>query len=304
MWMCDRCQEINDDKADNCAKCGWPKGGVAPTPPSPPPPPTNQPSIPNPPFGVPPPIGGMPGALPSDLDPNQAPGGQAPRLLDTSVDHGGGPVPYRIEGQIVPVLHLSLSNMPVYFEHYVLLWKSPSVNIGIKALQGAGRRLLAGLPIFITQAVGPGEIAFSRDGAGHVFAIHLQPGEELDVREHQFLAATDNVDYSYQWVKGISNILFSGTGLFIDHFRPMAGEGVVWLHGYGNVFEKVLGPMEILDVEPGGWVYKDPTVQMDTVVQPLSTGLFASSQQLVFNRFTGPGRIGIQSMYVHLQTSN
>lgn len=42
---------------------------------------------------------------------------------------------------------------------------------------------------------------------------------------------------------------------------------------------------------------------MDTQFQKLSTGLFASAGSLVWNRFTGPGRVGIQSMYVHMPTA-
>jgi uncharacterized protein (AIM24 family) len=50
--------------------------------------------------------------------------------------------------------------------------------------------MVAGMPIFLTEAQGPGEIAFSRDGAGHLFPLHLMPGKSVLVREHQFLAAT------------------------------------------------------------------------------------------------------------------
>jgi uncharacterized protein (AIM24 family) len=52
-------------------------------------------------------------------------------------------------------------------------------------------------------------------------------------------------------------------------------------------------------VEPGGWLYKEPGIQMETKVQRLSTGLLAG-MKLVMNRFTGPGRLGIQSMYLHM----
>lgn len=75
---------------------------------------------------------------------------------------------------------------------------------------------------------------------------------------------------------------------------------MVWLHGYGNVFEKVLDPGEQIDIEPGGWVYRDENVRMEQTVYGLKTGIFGGSGRLVFNRFTGPGRVGIQSMYVHL----
>ncbi|HET7789810.1 MAG TPA: AIM24 family protein [Gemmatimonadales bacterium] len=214
-----------------------------------------------------------------------------------------GGVTYHVEGELVPVLHLELQRMPVYFEHHILLWKSPGVEVDIKPLKGAFKRVMAGMPVFLTQTKGVGHIAFSRDGAGHVFGIHLKEGQAIDVREHQFLAATDNVEYSFARVKGVANMLFGGTGFFIDTFACKSGsEGVVWLHGYGNVFEVTLKPGDMIDVEPGGWVYKDPTVRMETMTQKLSTGLFGSAGMLFWNRFHGPGRLAIQSMYLHLPT--
>jgi uncharacterized protein (AIM24 family) len=162
---------------------------------------------------------------------------------------------------------------------------------------------MAGMPILMTEASGPGQIAFSRDDAGHVFAIHLNRGEGIEMREHQFLAATGSVEYTFTRVKGISNMLMGGTGFFIDHFIAQQSEGIVWVHGYGNVFDVTLGAGEQIDVEPGGWVYKDRLVQMETQFQRFSTGLFASAGQIVCNRFTGPGRVGIQSMYIHMPTA-
>jgi uncharacterized protein (AIM24 family) len=209
-------------------------------------------------------------------------------------------VAYRVSGELVPTLHLWLDgNVPVFFEHHVVLWKEPKLDIQLHPMKGAFKRLVAGMPIFLTEARGPGEIAFSRDGAGHVFPLHLAPGTTIAVREHQFLAATGAVDYTFERVRGVANLLFGGTGFFIDRFKGQRGDGILWLHGYGNVFEKVLAAGESIDVEPGGWLYKDPRITMDTNLTRLSTGILAGTN-LVLNRFTGPGRIGIQSMYVHL----
>ena len=36
------------------------------------------------------------------------------------------------------------------------------------------------------------------------------------------------------------------------------------------------GNVELIDIEPGGWIYKDRSVQMQTIFQRLSTGIFAS----------------------------
>ncbi|MGH9406842.1 MAG: AIM24 family protein [Terriglobia bacterium] len=227
-----------------------------------------------------------------------------PVLLPTAArDESFGGVIYHIQGELVPALSIELSAMPVYFEHHVLLWKDPQVQVGVKAVKGAFKRMMAGIPVFLTEGVGPGRIAFSRDDAGHVFAIHLKQGESIDVREHQFLAATESLEYGFSRMKGVANILYGGTGFFIDNFACTRGEGIVWLHGYGNVFDLALGPGEQIDVEPGAWIYKDKSVGMQSMFQRLSTGLFASAGQISWNRFTGPGRLGIQSMSVHLPTA-
>ncbi len=224
-----------------------------------------------------------------------------PTLLSTQVrDENYAGLIYHIDGELVPVLQIEMQNMGIYFEHHVLLWKDPAVNIGVKAMKGAFKRMVAGMPIFMTEATGPGRVAFSRDGPGHVFALHLKAGQAVDVREHQFLAASSNVDYSFRRVQGVASMLFSGTGFFIDTFSTQHQEGVVWLQGYGNVFEIELGAGEQIDIEPGGWIYKDPGVTMETKVQKLSSGFFASAGQLVWNRFTGPGRIGLQSWYMSM----
>jgi uncharacterized protein (AIM24 family) len=226
----------------------------------------------------------------------------APRLMPTSAEaETFGGVTYHIDGELVPVLSVELSGSSIYFEHHILLWKHPSVAIGLRPMKGALKRMMAGMQVFVTEASGNGTIAFSRDGAGHIVPVHLAQGREIYVREHQFLAATDAVDYTFERVRGVSNMMFGGSGFFIDKFHSHSRDGILWLHGYGNVFEKVLGPGESIDVEPGGWLYKDPSVQMETKIDRLTSGFFGGLNFIV-NRFTGPGRLGIQSMYLHFPT--
>ncbi len=224
-----------------------------------------------------------------------------PVLLATSAAEGSfAGITYHLDGELVPALTVELlPEQKIYFEHHILLWMSVGLKIGVKPLKGAIKRMIAGMQVFVTEATGPGQIAFSRDAAGHVFAMHVNQGQEIHVREHQFLAAADSIDYSYERVKGVSNMLFGGTGFFIDKFHGARGEGILWLHGYGNVFEKDLAPGEQIDIEPGSWLFKDASVSMETKITRLSTGLLAG-MNLVMNRFTGPGRVGIQSMYLHL----
>ena len=95
-----------------------------------------------------------------------------PQLIPTVVRNAAyGGVVYHIEGELVPSLTLELMSVPVYFEHHVLLWKDPSIQIGVKSLRGAFKRVISGMPIFMTEANGPGRIAFSRDGVGQIFPL-------------------------------------------------------------------------------------------------------------------------------------
>jgi glutathione S-transferase len=67
----------------------------------------------------------------------------------------------------------------------------------------------------------------------------------LHVREHPFLAATGNVDYNFERARGHA---VRPVRLFIDKSKGHIGDGVVWLHGYRNVFEKVLAASPYLAV--------------------------------------------------------
>jgi len=225
----------------------------------------------------------------------------APQILPTQVTEGAAPgVNYRLEGELVPVLHMALDGqVPVYFEHHVLLWKYPNMQVGLHPLKkGLKRRVFGGMPLLLLEAQSAGEIAFSRDAPGHIAALHLAPGTGIVVREHQFLAATRSVEYDYSRIKGFANMLYGG-GFWVDEFFAGDHEGVVWIHGYGNLFEKQLEPGETIDIEPGGWVYRDHSVQMTQEVYGFKTGLLGGGGNLVFNRFTGPGRICLQSAYFH-----
>ncbi len=227
-----------------------------------------------------------------------------PVLMPTSAENETfAGITYHLDGELVPVLTVEIKpSEPVYFEHHIMLWKNSSVNIGLKAMKGAFKRMMAGLQIFVTEAQGEGMIAFSRDGAGHIVPLHLKRGQEVHVREHQFLAASRHVEYTFERVKGVANMLLGGTGFFIDKFHCAEGEGILWLHGYGNVFEKTLAEHEQIEVEPGGWLYKDASVRMETNIQRVSSGLFGG-MNFITNRFTGPGRVGIQSMYLHMPST-
>jgi uncharacterized protein (AIM24 family) len=226
---------------------------------------------------------------------------EAPRLRDmTEIQFGASTC--QVEGEIVPVAEINLGQGDsVFFEHHVLLWKDEGTRMSVLPMTGGVKRALAGMPFIISVAHGPGRIAFSRDATGELVVLPIHPGQELDVREHAFLVCSHTIDYTYLRIKGLRNILFGGQGMFMDRFLAKDAQGLLLLHGYGNVFERRLNPGESILVEPGAFLYKDAAVGMEVETIKLTSGLFGGTS-MNLARMTGPGRVGIQSMYVHHAT--
>jgi uncharacterized protein (AIM24 family) len=209
----------------------------------------------------------------------------------------------QIEGEYVPVVDFNLAaGDGVYFAHHVLLWRDLSVNIETLPIKGAARRLFAGLPVVMTEASGPGHIAFSCDVPGEAVAIPLQRGQSIHVREHAFVAATRAIAYDWS-VCGAYFTTQSGNdrethypiGRFLDEFHAASDHGLLLLHGGGNVFIRELGPDEWLFVKPTSFLFKDPSVRIGMITDTLPGAV--GYQSILWLQLAGPGRIGIQSAY-------
>ena len=226
---------------------------------------------------------------------------EAPRIRDmTEIQFGSSTC--QVEGEIVPAAEINLgASDSIFFEHHVMLWKEERVAMSVMSLSGGFKRAFAGMPFVISVATGPGRIAFSRDATGELVVLPLHPGMELDVREHAFLLSSHHIDYSFVRIKGLCNILYGGQGMYMDRFVTTGAPGLLILHGYGNVFERRLQPGESIMVEPGAFLYKDSSVTLNVEFQKLGAGFFGGTT-MSLARMTGPGRVGIQSMYVHHAT--
>ena len=94
---------------------------------------------------------------------------ERPALMATTAsDETFAGITYHLDGELVPALTVELlPEQKIFFEHHILLWMNTGIKIGIKPMKGALKRMIAGMQIFVTEASGPGQIAFSRDAAGH-----------------------------------------------------------------------------------------------------------------------------------------
>jgi len=55
-------------------------------------------------------------------------------------------------------------------------------------------------------------------------------------------------------------MLFGSQGFFIDRLTGLAGNGLVVPRAHGTAQEFTLAPGEVVDVEPGAWLYRDASV--------------------------------------------
>ena len=214
----------------------------------------------------------------------------------------------QIEGAYVPVADMNLAaGDGVYFAHHVLLWKDPHIDITTMPLAGGWKRLFAGMPLIMSQAQGPGHIAFSMDDPGELIALPLQPGQVIDVREHLFLAATSNVQYgwfpTHIWLQtrnGDDTETHYPLGMNMDQFASPQTPGLLLLHAGGNVFVRELAANQSILVKPTALLFKDPRVQMQLHFEHPSSmfsGWGSWSNRYLWLRLTGPGRIAIQSKF-------
>jgi len=272
---------------------------------------------------------------------------EAPRLRDLAEIHFGDST-IQVDTGVVPVAEVSLSAADtVYFEHHAMLWKDDSVPMTVMTTPGGARRMLGDMPFVLSVAHGSGKVAFSRDASGAVVVLPIGPGMEIEVRGHAMLLSSGSVSYTFTKVPGLRTVFMAGTGMYFDKFTATSTPGILVLHGYGNVFQRTLAADETIELEPGGFLYKDSSVAMEVrtvdiggasggaaqglqsarqlagqgfrglkamrglmkdgvagAAEQLMGGggaslanVFSSSYKMSLMKLTGPGRVGMQSMY-------
>jgi uncharacterized protein (AIM24 family) len=221
----------------------------------------------------------------------------------------------QVEGNYVPVADFKLAaGDGVYFAHHLLLWKDDSAQISAMPMKGGWKRLLAGLPLIMTQATGPGRIAFSKDTPGELVAIPLEPGQSVDVREHVFMIATHSIAYDwfntgiwFRTVEGSGNDHKYEThypvGMFMDRFTAVS-RGLLLIHGAGNIFVRHLAPGQSILIKPTSLLYKEPTVRMNLHFEHPggSWNTWRSwGNRYLWLRLNGPGKVAVQSHFEKLE---
>lgn len=223
----------------------------------------------------------------------------------------------QITGKQVPVADFALADQDwVYFAHQSLLWTDPATRLQSMSMAGGWRRMIAGMPIIMMQALGAGRIALSDNHAGEIVALPLPPHGRLWVREHRFLVADGRIGYTWEpaqiWFRtgsGDDRETHYPLGQVGDVFAAGEQPGLLLLHAPGNVFIRDLAPGQTLLIQPSALLYRDMSVQAHLHLEyprgGTFFGLFSSSfsYRNVWLRLIGPGRVAVQSIFERPEAS-
>jgi uncharacterized protein (TIGR00266 family) len=128
----------------------------------------------------------------------------------------------RFPGTIMPVELKPGESLICRKETFLCAEKSVTFDIAFQQRLGAG--VFAGQGFVLQRVTGPGTVWL--DLSGEVVTRELAAGERLLVHAGHIGVQTPGVSVDIQLVKGFSNILFGGEGLFL---ATLQGPGRVWL---------------------------------------------------------------------------
>ncbi len=166
------------------------------------------------------------------------------------------------------------------------------------ALMGAGKRLLTGESLFMTvfqnRGTGKKHVAFGAPYPGKIIPISLaEIGGELLAQKDAFLCAAKGVSLGIAFTKRFGAGLFGGEGFILERLN---GDGLAFVHAGGTIYQRDLGPGELIRVDTGCIVAFQPTVDYDIqYVGKIKSALFGG-EGLFFATLRGPGRIWLQSL--------
>ncbi|MBV8153180.1 MAG: AIM24 family protein [Candidatus Eremiobacteraeota bacterium] len=128
----------------------------------------------------------------------------------------------KVPGQIVQVDVQPGHGYMIHRHGFLCATEGVELSIGFQQSLGAG---IFGGNGFILQKLAGTSTAWVELG-GEIVTYDLQPGESIQVHPGHIGMFQDSVNFDIRMMRGITNALFGGDGLFIAH---LTGPGKVWL---------------------------------------------------------------------------
>lgn len=163
--------------------------------------------------------GGLGGML------KRAVSGASAFMIDFSVNGGPGQVAFSTDfpGKIIPIELEPGKSIIMHRHAFMCAEKSAALDVYFTRKLGTG--MFAGEGFILQKLTGPGMVFAELDG--DAVEYHLQSNQLMKVEPGHVAMFEDTVTFDIEMVKGMTNILFGGQGLFLAILK---GPGRIWLH--------------------------------------------------------------------------
>ena len=225
---------------------------------------------------------------------------------------GGDEIDFRIQGQEMQFVEIELDpGESAIAEAGGMMFKAPSIEMstifgdGSKQetgffgkLASAGRRLLTGESLFMTQFTHQGEgkahVAFASPYPGTIIPFKLsEMGGAMICQKDAFLCAAKGVSVGMHFQRKIMTGLFGGEGFIM---QKLEGDGFAFVHVGGCVIERTLAEGEELHVDTGCVAAMTADVDFDIVRAGNIKSMIFGGEGVFFAQLRGPGTVWIQSL--------
>lgn len=165
-------------------------------------------------------------------------------------------------------------------------------------LMGAGKRMLTGESLFMTQFTNNGgdisHVAFGSPYPGKIIPVDLaEYNGKIVCQKDAFLCAAKGTSVGIEFQKKMGTGFFGGEGFIM---QKLEGDGLTFIHAGGTIIKKELSHGQMLKVDTGCLVALTQTVNYDIqFVGNVKSALFGG-EGLFFATLQGPGTVWIQSL--------
>lgn len=210
---------------------------------------------------------------------------------------------YRIIGDVMPAVEVTFDapGESMFTQSGGMAWMTEGIEMSTNTrgglMKGIGR-MFAGESLFMAtyRAERAGaSIAFASTVAGKVLPVDVGATGGLICQKGAFLCAEDSVKLSVTLTKKFSSGLFGGEGFVLE---DISGRGMAFLEIDGDMYEKNLGPGEVLKVDTGNVVAFDRNVKYEVETVKGLGNIFFGGEGLFLTKLTGPGRVILQTQNV------
>jgi uncharacterized protein (TIGR00266 family) len=213
---------------------------------------------------------------------------------------------HTIHGTTMPVLQMELEpGEKIVAEPGEFSWMTDNVQLktttqaaGAKGLFSVLGRAMSGGGLFMTEYTstgGTGMISFSAKVPGTIHQLDIAAGHSYMIHKHGFLCATEGVQLSIGFQKGLGAGLFGGNGFIL---QKLSGPCSAFVELGGECVTYDLAAGQTMLVHPGHIGMFQDTVSFEiTTMRGIKNAIFGGDG-LFIGKLTGPGKIWLQSMTV------